>query len=169
MLGLSSVLKLLKIAEYSRNYYLSILLIEAMPIYLAEDDDDDRLLFQEALRDINQDAEFVISHDGVQLMQTLDSRVPPPPRVLFLDLNMPRKNGYECLREIRKTEKLKNIPVVIFSTSKSEESIEETYRDGANHYLFKPDDFNKLKAAILQVLAIDWNTVVRSEDNYVLQ
>ena len=70
------------------------------------------------------------------------------PHLLFLDLNMPLKNGLECLKEIKSDEKLKDIFISIYSTSGNEKDIEETFLNGANVYLTKPDDFNMLKKVL---------------------
>ena len=113
-------------------------------IFLADDDADDRDFFEDALKEVNIKTELTLVKDGVELMTTLEETVtePPPPHVIFLDLNMPRKNGYECLKEIRETPKLKNIPVVIFSTTSNEHTIEKTYSLGANCYVRNPIRIN---------------------------
>ena len=125
-------------------------------IFLSDDDTDDCQLFSEIIQDINaaKDAKLTIANDGVELMKTLDQTVPPAPEVIFLDLNMPRKNGFECLEEIRSTPKLKGIPVVIFSTSSNADIVEKTYRSGANYYICKPQSYSHLKQAISQVLSL---------------
>lgn len=124
-------------------------------IYLAEDDADDRMFFEDALKCINIPAELTVTKDGSELMLKLDDQVPPSPDVVFLDLNMPRKNGFECLKEIRDTPKLKEIPVVIFSTSDSPQAIALTYDLGANFYIQKPGSFNALKKIIETMLTTD--------------
>lgn len=126
-------------------------------IYLADDDADDRILFEDALREVTMNVQLTVADDGQDLMQILDSCVPPPPEVIFLDINMPRKNGFECLEEIRHTQKLKDIPVVIFSTTSQEQVIQKAYANGANRYIQKPGTFQQLKDIIQKVLAIDWN------------
>src|SRR5690349_18876286 len=125
-------------------------------IYLADDDDDDCMLFQDALTEINYAFELTVSKDGEELMKTFEDNVPPPPHVLFLDLNMPRKSGFECLKEMKQNVKLKNIPVVIFSTSGDQEYIERTFHEGANYYVRKPGRFETLKHLIEKVLSINW-------------
>ncbi len=103
-------------------------------------------------------------------MTTLNDTVPPPPYAIFLDLNMPRKNGFECLSEIRKTPKLKDIMVVIFSTSADKNAIETTYALGANYYIRKPRSFKLLKKAIETVLLFssDQQHEQPSKDKYFL-
>ncbi len=126
-------------------------------IFLADDDADDCMLFEDALREVSDTTSLVTANDGVELMDILEKTVPPPPEVIFLDLNMPRKNGVECLIEIRNTQKFKDIPVVIFSTSSLQASIEQVYNEGANIYVKKPGTFPKLKTAIKQILETDWS------------
>ncbi|HSZ71610.1 MAG TPA: response regulator [Cytophagaceae bacterium] len=126
-------------------------------IFIADDDSDDLMLFEDALREICKDSLLTSAKDGQQLMQILEEKVPPAPDVIFLDLNMPRKNGFECLDEIRHNAKLKNIPVVVFSTSDQPEAVNKVYEQGANHFLRKPNSFPQLKQAIKQVLAINWS------------
>ena len=76
------------------------------------------------------------------------------PLIIFLDLNMPKKNGFECLQEIRKTDKFKDVPVVIFSTSCQQEAINKMYENGASYYICKPNSFLKLKTSIEHILSI---------------
>jgi CheY-like chemotaxis protein len=76
------------------------------------------------------------------------------PSVLFLDLNMPRKNGFECLSEINVKESLKDLPVIIFSTSYDSEVVKKLYSDGAHFYVRKPNEFEKLKIVIQQALLL---------------
>lgn len=140
-------------------------------IVLADDDADDCILFEDALREVCSDSHLTTASDGVKLMAFLDETVPPPPDVIFLDLNMPRKNGFECLDEIKKTPKLKDIPVIIFSTTVQPEAINKTYQKGAHHYVCKPGDFGLLKQAIRMVLSIDWrkNSQQPPKEQFILQ
>lgn len=128
-------------------------------IFLADDDEDDCVLFQDAMNEVGQGYELIVTYDGQELLETLDARVPPKPLVIFIDLNMPRKNGLECLQEIKRTDKLRNIPVIILSTSSQSDSIAMAYAHGANHYVTKPGTYAMLKKTIQQVLAMDWSNV----------
>ena len=127
-------------------------------IFLADDDADDREFFEEALKEIDIETELTTVKDGAELMTTLVEHVtdPPPPHVIFLDLNMPRKSGIECLKEIRETPKLKNIPVVIFSTSAYPNAVETTYTLGANCYICKPNSHQLLKKTIETILLLNF-------------
>ena len=126
-----------------------------MIVFLADDDADDRLLFEEALREIYSDVKLTTAKNGEQLMGILDKTTPPPPHLIFLDLNMPLLNGFECLEQIRKNNKYKNIPVVICSTSSQKEAIDQVYKKGADYYLCKPDSFQQLKKLLHTVCSID--------------
>ena len=126
-------------------------------IFLADDDADDREFFEEALKELNIAAELTTAENGLALMTTLAAVVmePPPPHVIFLDLNMPYKNGFECLKEIRETPKFRGIPIVILSTSAQVKAVETTYALGANCYVCKPTSHELLKKTISKVLSLE--------------
>ncbi|MDY0780119.1 response regulator [Tenacibaculum sp. IB213877] len=125
-------------------------------VILTDDDIDDRLFFEEAIQEVNIDTMLTMFNHGQELMNHLLAADTILPNLIFLDLNMPIKNGMECLLDIRKTPKLKDIIVAIYSTSSSEEDIENTFVNGANIYINKPSTFNDLKKAIEKVLQINW-------------
>jgi len=133
---------------------MSDLSSKSKSIFLADDDDDDCNIFEDALSELNMEAKLTVSNDGVELLNTLNATVPPPPYVIFLDLNMPRKNGFESLKEIREISKLKEIPVVILSTSSNTEVIDRTFNLGANYYICKPTSYPLLTKMIAKVLAL---------------
>lgn len=112
-------------------------------IFLADDDEDDTFLFQEALEQIAVSSELVTAENGLELMKKLHG-VEVIPDLIFLDMNMPVKNGLECLMEIKATEKFKEIPIVILSTSVAGYLIESAYDAGANLYIQKPTSFTSL-------------------------
>lgn len=137
-------------------------------ILLADDDDDDRLLFTDVLREYSKSSSVKFAYNGEHLMTMLRSEALPD--VLFLDLNMPLKNGIECLEEIRGDEKLKNLPVVIFSTSSHPGTINQMYEIGAHLYVRKPNDFNNLRKVIHAVLKKDWGHVSKPpKEEFVLK
>ncbi len=127
-------------------------------IYLADDDSDDCYLFQEALNEVNDYIRLNTAEDGLVLMDTLhkDTRRPD---IIFLDINMPGKNGFECLEEIRSAKELRKIPVVVLSTSDAQESIDKAYENGANWYVQKPTSFKGLKKLISHCLERDWERI----------
>ncbi|MEO8086830.1 MAG: response regulator [Bacteroidota bacterium] len=125
-------------------------------ILLADDDADDRLFFKEAIEEVKIKTILTTVKNGVQLMDYLNKPKAILPDVIFLDLNMPRKGGIECLTEIRNSSKLKDISIAIYSTSSSEKDIEEAFITGANIYINKPADMNKLKKILIEVISINW-------------
>jgi CheY-like chemotaxis protein len=125
-------------------------------ILLAEDDADDRMFFEDALKLIPIHTQLTVANNGLELMNTLNAMTePPPPHVIFLDLNMPLKNGFQCLQEIRDNPELKGIPVVIFSTSANDDAVDRAYQHGANHYIRKPLSFSLLVKTIEMVLKLN--------------
>ena len=123
-------------------------------ILLAEDDKDDRFFFEKALKEIPIATHLKTVKDGEELMDFLTKNSEHLPDILFLDLSMPRKTGFECLSEIKENIKLKDIPVVVFSTSYSRDNIYERglanmlCEIGAHNYIRKPGDFAQLKKII---------------------
>ncbi len=144
--------------------------IQPISVLLADDDEDDRLIFQDALREIKFKTEVRTVSDGMALMEHLNQPEVNLPQVIFLDLNMPLKSGMDCLHEIKSSGRFGNIAVAIYSTSASEEDIEETFVRGANVYIRKPDDFNELKRILEKVITINWqyHTSGLNRDNFLL-
>ncbi len=140
-------------------------------IILADDDEDDRIFFKDAFDELKITTKVNTYNDGVELMNHLNQEDILLPNVLFLDLNMPRKNGMECLKEIKSNSRFKDIAVAIYSTSSSEEDIENTFVLGANIYIKKPSDFNELKKTLSQVVTINWQyqTSGLNIDNFLLR
>jgi CheY-like chemotaxis protein len=140
-------------------------------ILLADDDEADRLLFTDAFSELKIETVVQTVNNGVQLMEYLRKKEKPLPQLLFLDLNMPRKNGLQCLMEIRGNEKLKDISVAIYSTSNSEKDIEETFLHGANIYIHKPADFNILKQVLEKAVrtTIQYKDETMNRDNFLLR
>jgi CheY-like chemotaxis protein len=125
--------------------------LNGLDILLADDDIDDCSFFDKALKEIPIATHLTIVHDGEQLMNYLSKNSEHLPDCLFLDLSMPRKNGFECLSEIKENKKLKNLVVVMFSTSfphdrnYEENMINMLVKMGANDYVRKSGDFAQLK------------------------
>ncbi|WP_142784816.1 response regulator [Changchengzhania lutea] len=140
-------------------------------VILADDDEDDRLFFTDAFDELKITTKVNTFNDGVYLMDYLNGDDVVLPHVLFLDLNMPRKNGIECLKEIKDNPKFNDISVAIYSTSASEEDIEKTFVLGANIYIKKPSDFKTLKKVLSEVVTINWqyHTNGLNKDNFLLR
>jgi CheY-like chemotaxis protein len=126
-------------------------------IILAEDDEDDRLFFKEAFHELKLSTELRIAEDGFELMNFLEKPEIDLPQLVLLDLNMPLINGFECLDMMKKNDQLKNIPVIIYSTSDNAEDIKKSYNLGAHYYIHKPINHQQFKIAIKKVLLTDWN------------
>jgi CheY-like chemotaxis protein len=138
-------------------------------ILLADDDRDDRFFFDKALESLPFPIQFISIEDGEKLMSFLLKNSEKLPDVLFLDLNMPRKNGSECLSEIKSNEKLKQLPVIIYSTSLHEDVGELLYKNGA-HYYVRKTDFSELKKILQRLLTMIVENKFRrpSKDKFIL-
>ena len=125
-----------------------------LKIMLADDDEDDRDLFMEAVE--SPETSVSIVPNGRHLMQALNA-TGELPHCIFLDLNMPEKGGKECLREIRNNERLKDLPIIIYSTSSNRKDIDDTFEMGANLYVCKPNSFADLTKTLKSILKINWS------------
>ena len=130
-------------------------------IYLADDDNEDRMLFKEALDEINMNVSVEDFDNGVTLMEHLLMTNKPLPDAIYLDLNMPLMNGEECLNDIRNEPQLSKIPIIIYSTYIDETLAEKLQNKGANWYLMKPSTFGELKNLLQKSL----NYIYASSNN----
>lgn len=117
-------------------------------IFLADDDEDDRLLFTEALKELSLSVEVTSFTNGVDLMASLLDPKRSLPDVVYLDLNMPLMDGEECLADIRNEPQLSEVPVIIYSTFLDLSKAALLQTEGADHYLQKPKLFNDLKSCL---------------------
>jgi CheY-like chemotaxis protein len=123
-------------------------------IVLADDDEDDRDLFEMAIKELTMPINLALFVDGDKLLTHLDKNKNPD--ILFLDLNMPLKSGFECLETIRSWERFKTLPVIILSTSNAKRDIDRCYDLGANFYIVKPFSYQELSSIIRKILDRDW-------------
>lgn len=144
---------------------------EPLYILLADDDASDRLLFKEAFKELKLKTLVQTVNDGEELMDHLEKEETSLPDLIFLDLNMPRKSGLECLKEIKSSEKLKGISIAIFSTSATERDVEDTFCNGANVYIQKPNDFNTLKEVLSKAVSSThlYQEPPFNKDNFLLR
>lgn len=141
-------------------------------LLLADDDEDDCDFFKEALDELLLPTTLITVNDGVQLMDFLSkSNAENLPDIIFLDLNMPRKNGLECLTEIKQKEEYKDLPIIIFSTSLDRDIVDLVYQKGAFHYIRKPGEFAKLKKVIASALHVtaERNLKQPVREDFILQ
>ena len=121
-------------------------------IFLADDDDDDRKIFAEALNELPLNCEVINFTDGIHLMAQLMIKSTVLPEIIFLDINMPLMDGQTCLKKIMEIEKLVAIPVVIYSTSLRKREVAVFEKMGAARYLKKPTSFNQLKTLLYRCI-----------------
>ncbi len=131
-------------------------------ILMADDDEDDRDLTRDAVRQSRLNGELRCVEDGEELLDYLnhrgrytDPRDSPRPGIILLDLNMPRKDGREALREIKTDPSLRQIPIIILSTSRRDEDVARSYDLGANCFITKPGTFAGL-VEMVEVLDKHW-------------
>ncbi|MDX1364301.1 response regulator [Arenibacter latericius] len=136
-------------------------------IFLADDDQDDRMFFLEAIDEILLETETKTFENGVDLMSELLDKDTPLPDLIFLDLNMPLMSGEECLEDIRNEPELVEIPIIIYSGFIDLDKISMLRKKGATRYLQKPTSFNSLLKLIEQGI----NSLFESEHgpNYIIK
>jgi CheY-like chemotaxis protein len=140
-------------------------------ILMADDDADDRLLAKEALEESHLANALYFVEDGEELMQYLrregrfsDPLLSPRPGLILLDLHMPKKDGREALKEIKSDALLREIPIVVLTTSKAEEDVYRTYSLGVNSFITKPVSFEGM-VEIMKTLTHYWFQIVRLPQN----
>jgi two-component system, response regulator len=140
---------------------------EPIVILLADDDEDDCFLVKEAFEESRISNDLHIVNDGEELMEYLQHRGDfidkgkfPKPDLILLDLNMPRKNGKEALKEIKEDNELRKIPVVVLTTSEAEEDIVKTYDLGVNSFITKPVTFEEL-VDVIRTIGKYWFQIVK--------
>ena len=138
----------------------------SVTILVADDDADDRLMIHDALQENRLANNLCFVEDGEELMEYLlctgrysDPEKCPRPGLILLDLNMPKKDGREALREIKENPRLRGIPVVVLTTSKAEEDVYRTYNLGVNSFITKPVTFESL-VTITRELGRYWFEIV---------
>jgi CheY-like chemotaxis protein len=139
----------------------------AITILMADDDEDDRMMSMDALREARLANDLHFVEDGEELMDYLHCRGKytgcnnaPRPGLILLDLNMPKKDGREALKEIKSDPSLRRIPIVVLTTSKAEEDILRTYDLGVNSFITKPVSFEGL-VTVMKTLAEYWFEIVK--------
>ena len=120
-------------------------------ILLVDDDEDDQVLFLDALNQINKSVQCDVANNGLEAMAFLRTKTQKPD-IIFLDLNMPKMNGYECLTEIRKESQFKHIPVVIYTTSTMEAEKRSPVLPHAAYFFRKPNDFTAFTNELSRIL-----------------
>jgi CheY-like chemotaxis protein len=122
-------------------------------IVIIDDDDDDSDLLREAIQQVRPDANCFIVQSGSEAMESLTHNKIPLPDLIFLDLNMPRINGVQCLRQLKGHPELSSVPVAIYTSSKSSEERAETLKLGATYFFTKPSSFRGMCGIITDLFA----------------
>jgi CheY-like chemotaxis protein len=137
-------------------------------IFLADDDEDDRLIFEEAISEISGLIRLVKAQDGIKLLQMLTESIKLPD-IIFLDLNMPFQSGKETLKAIRANKQYHHIPVVIYSTSANPADIEETFQSGGSLYLEKPYSMCSMVKKLEKIFSLTWDNspTVNRKDYFI--
>jgi CheY-like chemotaxis protein len=136
-------------------------------VLFVDDDSDESYLFNEALEHSGLQIELSQARNGNDLLNVLVDQ--PIPDLIFMDINMPYKDGFEALAEIKNREEYNKIPVVIYSTTKNSESINKCYEKGANLFIVKPNDFDGMVSVVKKVFTVDWkNPGKRSREEFVI-
>jgi len=124
-------------------------------IFLADDDEDDAFLFKDVLSGLNKNVQLSIAVNGFKLIALLE-QADTLPDLIFTDLNMPIKNGFQCLQEIRSRPEWNAIKIIIHSTTSQQDQIDKAYRLGADLYLPKFTDYREFRNALTRCLELDW-------------
>ncbi len=124
--------------------------------FLVDDDIDDHEFFMDALKEIDPSIKCIPAMNGDEAMQKLKGWSGPLPDFIILDLNLPGMNGKKCLTEIKKSEALSDIPVVIYSTTSEKKIIEEMEAIGASYFITKPNKLSLLSNSLRHLLSVDW-------------
>jgi CheY-like chemotaxis protein len=142
---------------------------EVLNVLFVDDDADEYYLFNEAIEQSEQQVKMTRAKDGNDLMKILSTGNHPD--IIFMDLNMPYKDGLETLMELKSSSAFQNIPVIIFSTTSNSSQINTCYEQGANMYVVKPESFDQITSMVNKVFALDWKAKASptSFSNFVLK
>ena len=127
-------------------------------LFIIDDDEDDQLFINEAMKDLNIPFECFYANNGEVALKQLKDEIIPLPDFIFLDLNMPKLNGKECLIEIKKLPKYSGVPLIIYTTSSNQKDKQEIMQLGAHYFLTKPTRISELCNCLLNVFSMDWKT-----------
>lgn len=144
---------------------------DSILITLADDDEDDRLFFIDAFEELKINTIVNTVNNGRELLNYINNPETILPNIIFLDLNMPILNGIESLKEIKANDRFKEIVIAIYSTSSSDQDVEDTFILGANIYIKKPSNFDNLKKVLSEIVTINWqyHTSGLNKDTFLLR
>ncbi|MCW3080987.1 response regulator [Segetibacter sp.] len=128
---------------------------KTLSLLIVDDDEDDKEMFIEAVSELHHSINCIKACNGLEALEVL-KKEEGLPDFIFLDLNMPRMNGKQCLEKLKKSQKFQSVPVIIYTTSKLAEDIEETKKLGAAHFISKPSSMITLKKELELVFSREW-------------
>jgi DNA-binding response OmpR family regulator len=137
-------------------------------IVLTDDDEDDREFFYNAVQSTHPHIKLITFKDGIGLKDYLKDEPAVKPQLIFLDINMPRLNGFQVLSLIRKQYTSAELPVIMYTTSRSETDIDMAQKLGANMFFRKPNDYKILKQLVGKVLSFDWDNGQHNPEGFIL-
>lgn len=129
---------------------------------LVDDDVDDVVLFEEVLKEVNNSIRFSSSSNGIEALEFLHKNIDDLPKLIFLDLNMPRMDGKECLKAIKQHPKFSQVPVIMYTTSSQSRDIEETMMLGAVCFITKPSSVKDLRSIIATISSTPPNELTKT-------
>ena len=135
-------------------------------IFYVDDDYDDLEFFKDAVNLLNRPVK--VFSLGEELLRQLHNP-PPSPSIIFLDLNMPVKSGIDVLKEIRKYDEFKKLPIIVFSTTNNPDTIRKTKEMGADLFVTKPPTIQKIRKCVEGVLNIEWDSFVRDDKHFLFK
>lgn len=125
-------------------------------VLIVDDDEDDRIFFQDALIEVDPAVKCEIANNGQEALVKLSST--PYPELIFMDLNMPIMNGFACLTEIKNRETIKDIPIIILTTTSDQKTVKQSYALGASVYFKKPNDYPTIISKLRALLKMDFKS-----------
>ena len=137
---------------------------EIRSVLLAENDLEQCFFFKKSLLQVRRKIQFTEVHDGDALMKLLRNFIPD---ILFIDLAMPCRNGMDCIRELRKNETYKMLPIVVYSINTQPETIHAAYECGANLYLIKPSEYYNLVHSLDTILSMNWSDPDKVKESFL--
>jgi CheY-like chemotaxis protein len=138
-------------------------------ILLADDDADDRMFFEDAIYELQLNLDFRTVKDGMELINYLNGNGIILPQILFLDLNMPFKNGFQCLDEIRSIKAFDDMFIILYSTTARPSDIDSAFEKGASMFIQKPNSYSDLKQILLKLFTTDVLDLNPSKESFVFK
>jgi len=142
---------------------------DVLYILLADDDADDRMFFEDAIHELKLNLDFRTVKDGMELMDYLHGSGIILPQILFLDLNMPFKNGFQCLDEIRSTKAFDDMFIILYSTTARPSDIDAAFEKGASMFIQKPNSYSDLKQILRKVFTTDVLDLRPSKEEFIFK